>query len=278
MKQLLLFTCLIFFTSSALLAQEETPCIDTTGFGFFQVIYPQPLSEENPQGGIPEEAVVGEPFEFTFAIAFPDTLNFPVDPTNPDATVAVQIDSLSFETTGAITYEPPLENFTYSCEPPSCVFFPNELGCVTISGTPTAEEIGTHELLFTGRADLLLFGLPLSQELMFPDPNLVPGSYPLEVVDETNSIFELLSGFRIRNVPNPFHSVTNILISSELSGRYEYRVSDLLGRVLARQVVDIREGDNTISFDGSHLSEGIYLFTLTDGRAVLSEKMVVSRP
>lgn len=275
MKKFLLITFAALFLGTLSFAQDE-PCIDTTGFGFFQVIYPQPLTEENPGGGITEEAVAGQPFEFTFAIAFPDTLNFPIDPSNPDATVAVQIDSLSFETSGAITYEPALENFTYSCDPPSCVFYPDELGCVTISGTPTAEEVGTHELLFTGRADLLLFGLPLTQELTFPDPNLVPGSYPL-VVTATSSVVELLSGFQIRNVPNPFSERTDILIDSEQSGRYEYRVSDLLGRVLERQVIDIREGDNTISFDGSRLSEGIYLFTLTDGRAVLSQKMVVSR-
>jgi len=276
MKKLLLFTLTTFFTVTALSAQEEQPCIDTTGFGFFQVIYPQPLTDENPDGGIDVPAVVGAPYEFTFAIAFPDTLNFPIDPENPEAVVPVQIDSLSFEPTGAITYDPPMSDFTYVCDPPSCVFIPNELGCVTISGTPTAEELGTHELLFTGKADLLLFGLPVSQELTFPDPALVPGSYPLVV--GTSSIVELLSGFQLRNVPNPFPDVTDILITSEHSGRYEYYVSDLLGRVLERQVVDIREGDNTISFDGSRLSEGIYLFTLTDGRAVLSKKMVVSRP
>ncbi len=275
MKNFLLTTFAALFFVTVSFAQDE-PCIDTTGFGFFQVIYPQPLTEENPEGGITEEAVVGQPFEFTFAIAFPDTLNFPIDPNNPDATVAVQIDSLSFETSGAITYEPPLANFTYTCQPPTCVFYPDELGCVTISGTPTTEEVGTHQLLFTGRADLLLFGLPLTQELTFPDPNLVPGSYPL-VVTATSSVVELLSGFQIRNVPNPFSERTDILINSEQSGRYEYRVSDLLGRVLERQIVDIREGDNSISFDGSRLSEGVYLFTLTDGRAVLSQKMVVSR-
>ena len=276
MNKSLPFSLFFLLLAGQLFAQDDPPCIDTTGFGEFQVIYPQPLSESNPEGGISQEAIVDNPFEFTFAVYFNDTLNFPTDPDNPDAVLPVVFDSITFETSGAITYDPPMPNFTYTCDPPNCVFVPEELGCVTISGTPTSDQVGTHELFFEGIGHIILFGVPNQQPITYPS-FLAPGSYPLEVVQGSGLRTVLLSGFSIQNSPNPFSHTTDILIRSDFSGEYEYRVSDLLGRQIERKRLQILEGDNTVTFDGSKLAEGTYLFTLTDGEAVLTQKLLISR-
>jgi hypothetical protein len=279
MIRISLLACFVLFTANLATAQDDPPnCVPDTTLENILFIDPQPyvVTDTSETGGIPDQVLYKKDlsdeqqdlFEFTFTTFVPDTANFPGFGT-------VTFSSLSFATEGAINYEdeagmPSLEQFTYSCNPPDCKYLPNEWGCVKISGKPVAGDVGTHSLKFKGTVD---FGFPI--EIEFPNPALFPGTYEL-VVLETSSNTRILSGFELTNTPNPFRSTTDILIRSEQSGPYEFQVHDMFGRLIERRPVEIFEGDNTISFDGSNLASGLYLYSLTDGQAVISRKMMVN--
>ncbi len=77
------------------------------------------------------------------------------------------------------------------------------------------------------------------------------------------------------NYPNPFNPATTISYRLPAAGRATLRVFDLLGREVGRPV-DTREaaGDQSVTFDGSGLSSGVYVYRLTlipDNGASLSQ-------
>ncbi len=274
MKRFFLLLPLLLLFLSSLRAQDLNCEPDTTILDSVQFISPQPRVENDTvqAGGIPDTACVDQPFEFTFTVFAPSQVNFP-------GVGDISIVDLRFDPDTAISYQPALESFDYVCNPPDCVFQPEEAGCVKIFGTATAEETGAHELLFAGSVNI---GIPIP--IVFPDPTLFPGTYEVHVQEQGSPYClsasredYILSGFDIRNAPNPFSYTTDILVDAEVSGRYEFLVHDMLGKTVHRRVVDILEGSNTISFDGSNLPNGMYTFMLSDGRAVITQKMIISR-
>lgn len=264
----------MLFALSSLRAQDMTCEPDTSVLDSIMFISPAPFQDLDTVqlGGIPDTACVDRPFEFTFTIFAPAQVNFP-------GVGDITIVDLRFDPDTAISYEPALENFDYVCDPPDCIFQPEQAGCVKIFGAASAEEVGAHELQFAGAVNI---GIPFP--VVFPDPNLFPGNYEVHVQEQGSPYClsasredYILSGFDIRNAPNPFSYTTDILVDSEVSGRYEFLVHDMLGKTVHRRVVDILEGSNTITFDGSRLPNGMYTFMLSDGRAVITEKMIISR-
>lgn len=268
----LIFTVLGF---SGIQAQDMMTCeLDTARRDSIYLIEPAPYDPSTPEGmtgGIPDTACAGQFFEFTFSILFPDTVSI--------GDFGLPVASISFATEGAITYDTPLADFDYVCNPPNCVFTPDSLGCVKIFGTPALGEDGEHEVNFSGYVDFGGFGFPIT----FPNPELAPGTYNVVVRGSedpaclTSSTERILAGFDIRNSPNPFSYSTDIVIDAETTGEYEFRVHDVLGKQVHRQVIHIVEGQNTLAFDGQNLSEGMYLFSLSDGRSVITKKMIVNR-
>lgn len=272
-RNFLLFSLFLLFLAP-LQAQEMTCEPDTTILDSIQFISPQPRVENDTVqfGGIPDTACVDRPFEFTFTVFAPSQVNFP-------GVGDITIIDLRFDPDTAISYDPVLENFDYVCNPPDCVFEPDTAGCVKIFGTASVEEVGAHELQFAGAVNI-----GIAFPVVFPDPNLFPGTYEVHVQEQGSPFClsasrddYLLSGFDIRNAPNPFSYTTDILVDSEKSGRYEFLVHDMLGKIVHRRVVDIMEGANTIAFDGSNLPNGLYTFSLSDGKAVITDKMIISR-
>ena len=79
------------------------------------------------------------------------------------------------------------------------------------------------------------------------------------------------------NQPNPFSSYTTINVNADQRMDLEFGVFDLMGRQLFRQDVTLLEGSNTLEFDGSHLPNGMYLYSLSDGKSRITKKMVVHK-
>ena len=56
-----------------------------------------------------------------------------------------------------------------------------------------------------------------------------------------------------------------------------FRVFDLVGNEVHREVISINEGLNNHEFDGSRLANGIYMYTLEKDGALVSDKMIINR-
>jgi hypothetical protein len=268
MKKLLLLSILCLCLSG--LHAQNTCMPDTSMLDSIEFIFPLPFSEAIPDGGIFDTACVDRPFEFTFTLLIPDTIVL--------NNLEIRVLGMSMATSGAIRYDPPLSNFSYVCDPPNCSFPANEVGCVKIFGTPTAQEIGAHELKISAIVNV---GIPLTIE--FPDPTLFPGTYLLHV-QQANSAYclaastkDLSSEVRLLISPNPMSGRAQFLFDAERAGRYEFRVHDLLGKVVHRERLDLQPGQNAVEFDAGALANGMYLFSLSDGRGVLTRKIVVNR-
>ena len=85
-----------------------------------------------------------------------------------------------------------------------------------------------------------------------------------------------------QNYPNPFNPATTIkyAVPSNVKGEksnVKLVVYDMLGRIAAVLVDNEQKeaGIYTVEFDGSELSSGIYLYTLTAGDASLTKKMML---
>jgi endonuclease/exonuclease/phosphatase family metal-dependent hydrolase len=88
---------------------------------------------------------------------------------------------------------------------------------------------------------------------------------------------ENLFNFRLlQNYPNPFNPSTQIAYSLPRVGRVSLTVSNLLGQSVAVVVDEIQvAGSHTISFNGSALPSGIYLYHLQSGDFIQTKKMML---
>ncbi len=266
MKQALLF-CVFSILSLPLFSQcTPNELYRDSAIG----VYPPPLSMDNPDGGITESACINSAYEFVLTFKVPDNLS------------GIQLDSIVIEPTGAVGNLP--IGMSYDCNPGNCVFTPEDtLACLVILGTATdANMPGDYDLTIATKIYTSLG----AQDITFPTP-IIPGadgSYTLTLHEEGNANCFILGtndyiseNIRVTNSPNPFSTQTNIEVFSNVNERLDFRVFDILGNVVHQDNVEIFEGQNNFEFDGTHLSNGIYTFTLSNKLGAITRKIVVSR-
>lgn len=80
-----------------------------------------------------------------------------------------------------------------------------------------------------------------------------------------------------QNVPNPFNPTTEITFSLDRAGEAGLSVFNLAGARVATLVDGpLSGGSHTVSFDGSRLSSGVYIYTLQmDGRTEARKMLLV---
>jgi hypothetical protein len=79
-----------------------------------------------------------------------------------------------------------------------------------------------------------------------------------------------------QNYPNPFNPATNVEFSLPATSQVQLKVYNMLGQEVATLVNGtVVAGHHTVSFDGSHLASGIYLYRLVTGSYVHTMKMVL---
>jgi hypothetical protein len=89
----------------------------------------------------------------------------------------------------------------------------------------------------------------------------------------------LLKSFTLeQNYPNPFNPATNIRFTLPMSGIVNLSIYNLLGEkvkeVLNQEMVS---GSYEVTFDGSKLSSGLYLYTIKTGNYTASKKMILMK-
>jgi len=83
--------------------------------------------------------------------------------------------------------------------------------------------------------------------------------------------------FLSQNYPNPFNPVTHLEFGISDWGFVSLKVNDVLGSEIKTLVNEIKPAGNyEIEFDGSHLSSGIYFYSLLiDGNVIDTKRMVL---
>ena len=96
---------------------------------------------------------------------------------------------------------------------------------------------------------------------------------------EGSSIEEssFIGGFDlIQNDPNPFCSITTINYYLKQESHVQLSVYDITGKKV-KTLVNKKQsaGKQTLTFDGSELASGIYIYTLKAGKFAKSRKMLL---
>ncbi len=79
-----------------------------------------------------------------------------------------------------------------------------------------------------------------------------------------------------QNYPNPFNPSTIINYTLKEKEHVSLVVYDILGKEIARLVNGIQtEGEHSVSFDGSNLPSGIYVYRLMGTNFNISKKMLL---
>lgn len=104
------------------------------------------------------------------------------------------------------------------------------------------------------------------------------GTSGTDFVTENEDEFAVPTSISLdQNYPNPFNPTTQISFTLPKSQQVSLKVYDMLGREVA--TIANRErftaGMNTLSFDASSLSSGVYIYRLTSANVALTRKMTL---
>jgi hypothetical protein len=79
-----------------------------------------------------------------------------------------------------------------------------------------------------------------------------------------------------QNYPNPFNPVTNINYSVPVQGKVKLSVYNSMGQLVDVLVNEVQaSGSYNVSFNGSNLSSGVYLYRIESGSFAVTKKMIL---
>ena len=237
-------------------------------------VYPLPVTAATPNAGINKPACITKPFSFVFTVKVSDTIAV----NSPLGLIRLPLDSVLIARTGAIDSLP--AGITYTCNPPSCGWKKKTTGCVLLSGTPTAiNQIRTYNLKISGKAFTYL--TPAGYDLTFPGI-LAEGQYSIKVLAANNALCQGVSTSDLAEinafdaVPNPTNGKTIFHLESSISDKFVFSITNLMGQRIETRQLNITEGANVFEFDASNLPNGIYIYTLSKGSQLRSNKLIVN--
>ena len=269
-KVVLLFVGLIAWS---FVNAQETTCDPDQNVPDTVVVAPLPQSPDRPGGGIVDTACANLYYRIVFTFNIPENYDYQGN--------MVPINNVSIDPNNGVVNLP--GSFDYVCNPPNCTFNAGTKGCVVIFGTPTPAEVDNHDLKVDANVALNVGGLPFSLPLTLPD-DLEPDSHYYLVVkpEGSENCFmvdtreSFASQFDISNSPNPTSGWTQVQVNAQTGGTFDFVVSDMLGQRLHRRQVVILQGENTIDFNGGHLPNGVYLYSLSNGKEMVTRKLVIN--
>jgi len=248
MKKLMLVAFLLSILVSDIFSQACIPEWTQPGSGVYpDTVINLPATEVNT------------PYDFTVQFKVPKT----------DSSVivtGVDVDHVELTGIAGLDAIPSSVPFTYTCNPSSCSFKGDSVGCVKIQGTPTT--VGLYPLTIEAKVFISSF---IFQEVDF-------SGYYIEVKNSTGIPSVNKNKFDVsQNSPNPVYSTTSILVNLLSPATIEVKVFNVVGNKIFNTTVSGRPGINTITLDASKFSSGIYFYTVGDGNHFLTKTLVVEK-
>lgn len=269
MKKLLSFlmigSCAIFMAQNAF----SQACTPDPQFAGDPGIYP-----DSAMGYLPH-ACAGQPYSQAITVVLPTdtTVNFPGVGVVTLAMNYIKVDSAKIIMAAGDTSGVPADiNFSFSCAPANCNFPGGQSGCLQLTGAPTAANIGTWPLIVyvTANVTHALLGT-------FDAPQSIISSYVI-TIDDCSGIETLnTSKFEVgQNIPNPANGSTTINFTSPTSSTVDFKVFNMLGMVVKSEKIDATSGINKIKFNTNEFSQGVYVYSITNGNTTITKRMVVA--
>ena len=164
-------------------------------------------------------------------------------------------------------------SFSYDCEGGNCTFDGGATSCAVLS-SPSADvsELGSHQIIMntTTTADAGI-GIPITQDDVID-------YYYIEVLNGTTSTLNQFNdlSFELKGVfPNPAVNNAKIQFISGTPEAVTFKVYNLLGEEIESQFINSQRGVNTINVNTTSYSEGMYLYSINNGKEVLTKRMII---
>ena len=164
-------------------------------------------------------------------------------------------------------------SFSYDCEGGNCTFDGGATSCAVLSSpSPDVSELGSHQIIMntTTTADAGI-GIPITQDDVID-------YYYIEVLNGTTSTLNQFNDltFELKGVfPNPAVNNAKIQFISGTPEAVTVKVYNLLGEEIESQFINSQRGVNTIIVNTTSYSEGIYLYSINNGKEVLTKRMII---
>lgn len=246
MKKALLFLAL--FAGANAFAQTCT--IDTVTYSQ-PGIYPDSATNFMP-------AYVGQSYDQNITVIIPEDTTVVIF----GSPQTVNIDNIDIDNVSGLP-----NNFTYACDPPSCSFPGGTAGCVTIYSTqdPTLPDTGRYNLDIQITAYAGFINQTDNIDYYFIDV-LEPLS-----LDEAGSKLHHISAS-----PNPATTYTMISFQAMESQTLNMLVTDLTGKVVMNDNVNVQQGTNNVRLNVNELPAGVYIYSFVTGTTKISRKLIVN--
>ncbi len=146
--------------------------------------------------------------------------------------------------------------------------------------TLDAVELNAGDVLLT----LKVKAHNLSRDITFSTTSeSILGTEDADVIENASLLMPKLSSlsnaaeYSLSNFPNPFNTTTEIRYSIPQSGQVSLKVYNVLGEVVAEVVnAEQKAGNYTVSFDGSKLPKGVYVYKLQVNDVTRANSMVIT--
>ncbi len=263
-----LFASLFVFSLSA----QEPACIPGQINQDTAIILPEPYNFVDMDGGI-DSTCTGLFYEQVLTALAPSTIPF--------AGQEFVIDSISVDMEGAIDGLPP--GFDYACNPPNCIFQPEEPACIIITGM-TDETIVPGDYELSIRINAFNFLFPTGAVLNFPDDlgneneayfiNVAAQDTCNVTITSTTFLQDNLTSFI---APNPTALYTELKVNANEDMDLQMVLVDVLGKVHVQQPISVISGQNIIPLEVQDLAQGIYFMSLTNGKEFISHKLIIEK-
>lgn len=164
-------------------------------------------------------------------------------------------------------------SFSYDCEAGNCTFAGGATSCAVLSSpSPDVSELGSHQIIMntTTTADAGI-GIPITQDDVID-------YYYIEVLNGTTSTLNQFNDltFELKGVfPNPVVNNAKIQFISGTPESVTFKVYNLLGEEIESQFINSQRGVNTINVNTTSYSEGMYLYSINNGKEVLTKRMII---
>lgn len=246
MKKVLIILLVLNF-SATVKAQICTPYWNDTTWG----INPDTIDNLPP-------AYVNIPYDAVIQFKVPSTAVF--------NNLPISIHHILLESIDGLSAIPTTVPFFYNCNPTTCSFEKDSIGCVRLQGTPSA--VGTFELLINTK--------------VYPSSNfgfLVPATGYRITVSEVIGIPQLnQQRFDVsQNFPNPVNSISDVTVNITVPENIKLTISNLVGNQLFSGEYNGKKGINHLTIDAAGYPEGIYFYTVSCGELSITKRMVVNR-
>ena len=260
MKQTLLLVIILTILSFQMQAQFSVPA--SVNGSAFSII---PDSSSN----LPH-AMEGVPYQSTIQFKVPISIHYNIG----GIPFTVIINDITLHPVIGLSSIPSTSQFSFVTTPVGGVFPSGQAGNIQFFGTPA---LGSGDSVYNLKVKITLRGhIQGSSQIINIDSTI--NSYRIAVDENSNVPSVNKNRFDMaQNYPNPFKTKTSISFNVPNRTEAEFLVYNLVGSVLYKKTIDAKVGVNILNFDASGFEPGVYFYSISNGSAVLTKRLIIDK-